>query len=45
MGKTVLSLRDEQPARDGGLPLGGNPCGTPGRVYGCVGEGECGGEY
>ena len=36
-------LRDEQPARDRRLPLGGDPRGAPGRVYGSVGEGKCGG--
>lgn len=40
MGKTVLSLRDEQPTG----ALGGNPRGTPGRVHGGVREGECGRE-
>ena len=43
MDKTVLSLFDEQPARDRRLPLGGDPRGAPGRVHGCVREGERGG--
>ena len=33
-------LRDEQPARDRRLPLGGDPRGAPGRVHGGIGEGE-----
>lgn len=36
-------LRDEQPARDRRLPLGGDPRGAPGRVHGGVREGERGG--
>ena len=43
MDKTVLSLFDEQPARDRRLPLGGDPRGAPGRVHGGVREGERGG--
>ena len=43
MDKSVLSLRDEQSARDRRLPLGDNPRGAPGRVHGGIGEGECGG--
>lgn len=40
MGKTVLSLRDEQPTG----ALGGDPRGAPGRVHGGVREGQCGGK-
>ena len=43
MDKTVLSLFDEQPARDRRLPLGGDPRGASGRVHGGIGEGERGG--
>ncbi len=38
MGKTALSLLDEQPSG----PLGGDPRGTPRGVHGCAGESECG---
>lgn len=43
MGKTVLSLLDEQSIGDGRLPLGGSPSVASGRVHVGIGEGERGG--